>query len=47
MAEKLDVYRDWLGIEDLKGKPDYYQLLRIERFDDDQDRIRRHYRKLN
>ncbi|MDH3717431.1 MAG: hypothetical protein OES79_04860 [Planctomycetota bacterium] len=26
---------------------DYYRLLRLEKFDDDQDRIRRHYRKLN
>ena len=47
MAKEIDVYGDWLGIKDLKGPPDYYQLLRVKRFDDDQDRIRRHYRKLN
>ncbi len=43
----VDVYREWLGIKDGVPPFDYYQLLRLERFDDDQVRIRRHYRKLN
>ncbi|NIP69958.1 MAG: hypothetical protein GTO04_12500 [Planctomycetales bacterium] len=47
MAETLDVYRDWLGVKETTRPLDYYQLLRLEAFDDDQDRIRRHYRKLN
>ena len=47
MAETLDVYRDWLGVKETERPLDYYRLLRLEKFDDDQDRIRRHYRKLN
>jgi len=44
---ELDVYRDWLGIKEAARPLDYYQLLRLERFEDNVDRIRRHYRKLN
>ncbi len=47
MSDSLDVYRDWLSITDTERPLDYYKLLRLEKFDDDQDRIRRHYRKLN
>lgn len=47
MSESLDVYREWLGIKDTERPLNYYQLLRLDLFDDDQDRIRRHYRKLN
>jgi len=43
----LDVYRDWLGIKEPNRPLDFYQLLRLERFEDNVDRIRRHYRKLN
>ena len=43
----LDVYRDWLGIKETDRPLDYYQLLRLKRFEDDQDRVRRHYRKLH
>jgi len=43
----LDVYRDWLGIKETARPLDFYQLLRLERFEDNIDRIRRHYRKLN
>jgi hypothetical protein len=46
MAE-LDVYRDWLGIKETARPLDFYQLLRLDRFEDNVDRIRRHYRKLN
>jgi hypothetical protein len=47
MSEELDVYRDWLRIESPERPLDYYQLLRLGKFEDDQERIRRHYRKLN
>ncbi|MDG2208187.1 MAG: hypothetical protein P8K78_09815 [Pirellulales bacterium] len=42
-----DVYRDWLGIQDTERPLDYYQLLRLKKFEDDQDRIQRHYRKMH
>jgi hypothetical protein len=47
MAKELNVYRDWLGIKEIEKPEDHYQLLRLDRFDDDQEKIRRHYRKLN
>ena len=47
MAETLDVYRDWLKIESPERPPNYYQLLHLDKFEDDVDRIRRRYRKLN
>lgn len=43
----LDVYREWLGIKDPERPLNYYQLLRLARFEDDVDKIRAHYRKLN
>ncbi|MBC19796.1 MAG: hypothetical protein CMJ74_06010 [Planctomycetaceae bacterium] len=46
-SESLDVYRDWLGIKEAERPLDYYQLLRLSRFEDDQDRVRRHYRKMH
>jgi len=45
--KSLDVYRDWLGIKETDRPLDYYQLLRLKRFEDDQDRVRRHYRKMH
>ena len=47
MAETLDVYRDWLGITDTQRPLDYYQMLRLPKFEDDTEKIRAHYRKLN
>lgn len=47
MAEELDVYRDWLGIAETQRPLDYYQLLRLPRFEDDTAKIRTHYRKMN
>ncbi len=44
---EVNVYREWLGIKDAEPPFDFYQLLRLNRFEDDQQRIRRHYRKLN
>ncbi|MBA3313126.1 MAG: general secretion pathway protein GspE [Planctomycetota bacterium] len=47
----LNVYRDWLGIPDAElpaaGPPDHYALLRLVRFEDDDEKIRAHQKKLN
>lgn len=43
----LDVYRDWLGIKDAERPLNHYQLLRVKKFEDDPDKIRGNYRKLN
>ncbi|MBX3440685.1 MAG: general secretion pathway protein GspE [Planctomycetaceae bacterium] len=44
----IDVYRDWLGIPESVPRPlDHYQLLRVAQFEDDADKIRAHYKKLN
>lgn len=43
----LDVYKEWLGIPEDQRPPDHYQLLRLVRFEDDPEKIRAHYRKLN
>ena len=47
MSGKTDFYMQWLGIPEGDRPPDHYQLLRLVRFEDDLDRIRAHYRKLN
>ena len=43
----LDVYKDWLGIPDGPRPPGHYELLRVVQFEDDAEKIRSHYRKLN
>jgi hypothetical protein len=43
----MDVYLDWLGIPEGPRPPDHYVLLRCVRFEDDPDKIRAHYKKLN
>ncbi|KKK63181.1 hypothetical protein LCGC14_2996870, partial [marine sediment metagenome] len=47
MAEQLDVYRDWLRIEETARPLNFYQLLRLKTFEDGTARIRDHYRKMN
>ena len=47
MAEELDVYRDWLGIAETARPLNFYQLLRLETFEDDMATIRARYRKMN
>ncbi len=47
MAKQLDVYRDWLEISDPTRPLSYYQLLKLRPFEDDVERIRANYRKLN
>jgi hypothetical protein len=50
-STELNVYRDWLGIPDAElpaeGPPDHYALLRLVRFEDDEEKIRAHQKKLN
>jgi len=46
MAKVLDVYRDWLGIEDKARPLNHYQLLRLNKFEDNAATIRSHYRKM-
>ncbi|SFI40106.1 GspE/PulE/PilB domain-containing protein [Planctomicrobium piriforme] len=43
----MDFYKEWLGIPDGNRPPDHYELLRVVRFEDDSDKIRAHYKKLN
>ena len=47
MPKELDVYRDWLGVTDAERPLNYYQLLRLKKFEDDIEKIRSNYRKLN
>ncbi|MBN2023878.1 MAG: hypothetical protein JW809_13935 [Pirellulales bacterium] len=47
MAKDLDVYRDWLGIQETTRPLSHYQLLRLPPFEDDAAKIRAHYRKMN
>lgn len=46
MTKTLDVYRDWLGVQETARPLNFYQLLRLKRFEDDTAKIRDHYRKL-
>jgi hypothetical protein len=43
----IDVYKEWLGIPEGQRPPDYYTLLRLVQFEDDIEKIRENYRKLN
>ena len=43
----MDVYKEWLGIPEGPRPPDHYELLRCVRFEDDPEKIRTHYKKLN
>jgi len=43
----IDVYKEWLGIPEGPRPPDHYALLRLKQFDDEVDRIRANYKKLN
>lgn len=48
MAKKpIDVYQSWLGIADPERPPNHYTLLKLKRFEDDVEKIRVNYRKLN
>jgi len=43
----MDFYKEWLGIPEGPRPPDHYELLRVVRFEDDAEKIRAHYKKLN
>tara|TARA_R100000789_G_scaffold58494_1_gene56420 strand:- start:15884 stop:16906 length:1023 start_codon:yes stop_codon:yes gene_type:complete len=43
----IDVYKQWLGIPEELRPPTHYQLLRLIDFEDDPEKIRAHYKKLN
>lgn len=47
MSDEIDVYKEWLGIPEGDRPPDHYQLLRLVQFEDDPDKIRNNYKKLN
>ena len=44
---EIDVYKEWLGIPVATRPPDHYTLLRLLQFEDDIEKIRANYRKLN
>ena len=44
---EIDVYKEWLGIPEGVRPPDHYTLLRLIQFEDDIEKIRSNYRKLN
>lgn len=43
----MDFYKEWLGIPEGPRPPDHYELLRCRRFEDDPEKVRAHYKKLN
>lgn len=43
----MDYYKEWLGIPEGPRPPNHYELLRVKQFEDDADKIRAHYKKLN
>lgn len=47
MAKQLNVYRDWLGITEAARPLNYYQLLRLNKFEDNMGLVRERYRKMN
>ncbi len=47
MAKEIDVYREWLGIKETARPLDNYTILRLKRFEDDTNKIRSHYQKMN
>lgn len=46
MAKVVDVYRDWLGIQDAARPLNHYQLLRLTKFEDSGSTVRKHYQKM-
>lgn len=43
----LDVYKEWLGIPEAPRPPGHYELLRLVPFEDDLEKVRNNYKKLN
>ena len=46
-AAEIDVYKEWLGIPEGPRPPDHYSLLRLKQFEDDTEKVRANYKKLN
>ena len=46
-TRQIDVYRDWLKITEPARPPDHYTLLKLKRFEDNPEKVRGNYRKLN
>lgn len=44
---QIDVYKEWLGIEETNRPLNYYQLLKLNQFEDNSGAIRKQYRQLN
>ena len=44
---EIDVYKEWLGIPEAERPPTQYALLRLVQFEDNEEKIRAHYKKLN
>ena len=44
---RIDVYKDWLEIEATDRPLNYYQLLKLNQFEDNNNVIRKQYRQLN
>ena len=44
---EIDVYKEWLGIPADVRPPNHYTLLRLVMFEDDAEKVRANYRKLN
>jgi hypothetical protein len=47
MAKEIDVYKEWLDISEPARPLNFYQLLKLEMFDDDPANARNSYRKMN
>ncbi|HEY1784771.1 MAG TPA: hypothetical protein VGG30_04450 [Pirellulales bacterium] len=47
MPPTLDIYREWLGIQETARPLNHYQIMRLKKFEDDIGKIREHYRKMN
>jgi len=47
MMSEIDVYKEWLGIPEGDRPPNHYTLLRLVLFEDDIEKIRGNYRKLD
>ena len=47
MMTTIDVYKDWLEIEATNRPLNYYQILKLNQFEDNNNVIRKQYRQLN
>jgi hypothetical protein len=45
--QQLDVYKNWLGITETARPLNYYQLLRLKKFEDETSQIRTHFQRMS